>query len=177
MTGPETLHVFSKFLRSLERCIDKAKAYAVERKFEADVLLHARLAPDQFAFARQVQAACDGAKLAAARLAGKEAPVHPDDEKTLDELKARIHTVLAYLETFGEADFAGADDRQISHVWMQGRWLRGKDYAIEYAVPNFLFHVSHAYAILRLSGVPLGKVDYIAPLPLQGERSGAARGA
>jgi hypothetical protein len=175
MNALETTQLFTKFLRSLERCIDKAKTYAAERKFEADVLIHARLAPDQFAFARQVQAACDGAKLGAAKLAGKEPPSHPDTEKTLDELKERIHTVLAYLETFSAADFAGCDDRQVSHVWMQGRWIRGKDYMLEYAVPNFLFHVSHAYAILRNNGVPLGKADYLAPVPLQGERTEAAR--
>ncbi|HWM85430.1 MAG TPA: DUF1993 domain-containing protein [Kofleriaceae bacterium] len=168
MTALEANALFSKYLRSIERWIEKAQASAKERKFEGDVLLHARLAPDQFTFARQVQVACDAAKFAVAKLSGSEPPSHPDTEKTLDELKARIRTCLAYLETFGAERFAGSEDRQCSHPWMQGKWLRGADYVVQYAVPNFLFHVTTAYAILRHNGVPLGKTDYLTPIALQG---------
>ena len=168
MTALEATALFVKFMRSLERWIDKAEVNAKERNFDAGVLAQARLAPDQYTFAAQVQAACDAAKFGVAKLSGKEPPSHPDTEKTTDELKARIHTCLAYLETFGPADFAGSEDRQVSHAWMKGKWLRGADYIQEYAVPNFLFHVTTAYSILRHNGVPLGKTDYLAPITLQG---------
>jgi hypothetical protein len=162
------MFLFTKYLRSIERWIDKAQAYAKEKNFDADVLMAARLAPDQYAFGRQVQAACDAAKFGAAKLAGVEPPSHPDTEKTLDELKTRLHTCLAYLETFGEADFAGSEERPCGHGAMRGKTLRGADYVREWAVPNFLFHVTHAYAILRHNGVPLVKTDFLAPLPMQG---------
>jgi uncharacterized protein len=160
--------LFTKYLRSLERWIEKAQAHAKERGFDAEVLAAARLAPDQFAFTRQIQAACDAAKFAAARLAGKEPPSQPDTEKTIDELKERIRTTLAYLETFSPDDFAGSDDRQCTQRAFQGKWLRGADYALHFSVPNFLFHVVTAYSILRHNGVVLGKMDFLAPMPLQG---------
>lgn len=168
MTALETMATMNKFLRALDRWIDKARASAAERKFDPNVLAEARLAPDQYPFTRQVQAACDTAKYAAAKLSGKEAPSHPDTEKTLDELKARIQTCLAYLETFGAADFAGSEERRCSHAWMKQQWMRSSDYALEYALPNFLFHVTTAYSILRHNGVPLGKTDFLAPITLQG---------
>jgi len=168
MTVLELTALYRKYLQALERWIDKAQANAAERKFDPNVLAHARLAPDQFSFARQIQAACDATKYAVAKLSGKEPPSIPDNEKTLDELKARIHTALSYLETFTQADFAGSDERQCTHGQFKGKWLRGADYVVEYAIPNFLFHVTTAYAILRHNGVPLGKQDYLAPLPLRG---------
>ncbi len=166
----QTLHViqeFGKMLRNLDAWLDKAGAHAKAKPFDANVLVGARLAPDMYSLDKQVQAACDAAKFAAAYLSGKEAPRHPDTEKTIDELRARLATCLGYLETLKEADFAGADERRVSPPWLHGKWLRGEDYLAQIAVPNFFFHVTTAYAILRHSGVDLGKADYIGALPLR----------
>ena len=168
MTGLDTIAMFSKYLRSLERWIGKAQEYAAARAFDPEVLVAARLAPDQFAFVRQIQAACDTAKLSASKLAGVEPPSHPDTEKTIDELKARLHTCLAYLEGLGPDKLAGSEERAIQHTWMQGKHMRGADYIAHYAIPNFLFHIVTAYDILRHGGVPLGKMDFLRPMPLEG---------
>src|SRR5262249_888652 len=127
----ETIQQMSKMLRNLDQWIDKAVAYAPTKPFEADVLVTARLAPDQYPCPRKVQSACDSAQFAAAYLSGKEAPAHPDVEKTLPELKQRIATALAYLASFREADFAGAEERKVAPKWMQGKWLRGEHYLTE----------------------------------------------
>jgi hypothetical protein len=163
----EHIHQFSKMLRNLDHWIDKATEHGKAKPFDPDVLLAARLAPDQFNFARQVQSACDAAKFAAAYLSGKQAPSNPDTEKTLPELKQRIATVVAHLETYQASDFAGADERKVAPPWMQGKWLRGGDYIEQLALPNFYFHVATAYSILRHNGVPLGKQDYIGGLPVR----------
>jgi hypothetical protein len=162
-----TIPVFTKFLRNLERWIDKGVKHAEQKKFDPEVLTQARLAPDQFAFLRQVQAACDTAKYAAARLTGKEPPSHPDTEKTLADLRARIHTCIAYLETFKPDDFVGSEDRMCKHTWMPGQGLRGGDYLDHYVLPNLHFHLTTAYAILRHNGVELGKGDFLGELPFR----------
>lgn len=167
MTHDNAVRVFAKTLRNLEQWIDKAAEHAKAKSFEVDVLVHARLAPDQFDFARQVQSACDQAKYAAAYLAGKPPPSHPDTEQTFAELRERIEKCLAFLETVEAKDLAGADERKVSPPWLNGRWLRGHDYLVELAVPNFFFHATMAYAILRHNGVTLGKADYIGGLPVQ----------
>lgn len=113
-----------------------------------------------------MQAACDAAKFAAARLSGKEPPKHPDTETTLDELHARIGSVVAYLKTFQARDFDGAATRIVGLPWMPGKGLAGRDYLQQLSAPNFFFHVTTAYSILRHNGVPLGKVDYIGALNL-----------
>jgi hypothetical protein len=160
-----TVPVFSKLLLNIDRWLDKAVAFAGEKKFDPETLLQARLAPDQYPLVGQIQAACDQAKYTVAKLTGKEAPSHPDTEKTLEEIRARIRTALAYLETFKPADFVGAIDRPCSHSWMAGKKLRGGDYLDHLALPNFHFHLAHAYAILRHNGVPLGKGDFLGSLP------------
>jgi hypothetical protein len=148
-------------LRNLDRWLDLAAAHAKAKGFEPDVLAQARLAPDQFSLVQQVQSACDAAKYAAAYMSGKEAPSHPDVEKTVAELKARIGTCVAYLDGFGEKDFAGAAERRVAPAWMQGRSVSGPGYLTRISEPNFYFHVTTAYAILRHNGVPLGKQDFI----------------
>lgn len=169
MTGFESpVPILIKALHSLDRCLAKGRAYAEARKFDPDVLVTARLAPDQFALVRQVQSACDTAKFAAAKLSGQPPPVHPDTEKTLAELSARIHTCIAYLETFKVSDFVGAETRACSHVWMQGKHVTGRDYVSHYVLPNFYFHMVTAYAILRHNGVDVGKLDYLGELPMVG---------
>jgi len=158
---------FPKMLNNLDQWLDKAVAHAQARPFEADVLVQARLAPDQYELARQVQSACDSAKFATAYLTGRQAPVHPDTEKTIAELRQRIKTCISFLESVGEADLAGAEERRVSPAWMQGKWVKGDHYLVQMAIPNFYFHVTTAYAILRHNGVPLGKRDYIGSLPLR----------
>ena len=97
-------------------------------------------------------------------MTGKEGPAHPDTEKTLPEIRARLETVIAYLATFSREDFVGCEDRRCSHQWMQGKAVRAGDYLDQYALQNFHFHCTTAYAILRHNGVPLGKMDYITQL-------------
>ena len=109
-------------------------------------------------------AACDTAKLVAARMAGKEAPSNPDTEQTLDELRARIRVVIDYLGGFSEKDFEGAGARVITQPRWEGKVMSAADYFVEHGVPNFFFHLTHAYAILRHNGVDVGKRDYLGPL-------------
>lgn len=160
-----TIPVFTKMLHNVEGWLDKACALAAQKKFEPEVLLTTRLAPDMFSFCRQLQSACDGAKFAAAKLTGKEPPAHPDTEKTVAELRTRLATVRGYLESFKPEDFAGAEERACSHTWMGGKSMRGADYLTQFALPNFYFHVTAAYAILRANGVDVGKMDFLGGLP------------
>jgi uncharacterized protein len=167
MDTARTIAQFAKMLRNLDRWLEMASAYAERKKFEPDVLAQARLAPDQYELTRQIQSACDAAKYAAAYLSGGTAPSHPDTEKTIAELRARIRTCVAYLESVPAERYAGAAERRVSPPWLQGKWFRGGDYFMQVAIPNFYFHVVTAYAILRHNGVELGKMDYVGGLPVQ----------
>jgi hypothetical protein len=160
----QTIRQMHKLLGQLDTWLEAAAAFAQAKKFEPGVYLTLRLAPDQFAFARQVQTACDTAKLVAARLSGKQAPSHPDTEQTLDDLRARTRTVRAYLDGFTPSDFEGAATRVVTQPRWEGKVMSGADYFLEHGLPNFFFHLTHAYAILRHAGVPLGKRDYLGPL-------------
>jgi hypothetical protein len=152
-------------LKNLDAILDKAAHYAEAKKFDSQVFLQARLAPDQFAFVRQVQIACDTAKNGVARITGKDAPVHEDNEQSLAELKARIAKTLSYLQTVSAADFEGAESRRVTQPRWAGKTLSAKEYALEHVLPNLYFHVTTAYAILRHNGVDVGKKDYLGPLP------------
>ncbi|HRG97025.1 MAG TPA: DUF1993 domain-containing protein [Polyangiaceae bacterium] len=163
----ETVPQFSKVLQNLGRWLDKAEALAKAKGFDPDTLLTARLAPDQYPLLKQIQAACDAAKQPASRLAGKEPPVHPDTEKTWAEAKARIATCVAYLGTLTPADFEAAENRLITLPFLPGKGCRGGNYAREMALPNFYFHASMAYAILRHNGVDVGKIDFIGGMTLE----------
>jgi hypothetical protein len=162
-----TLVQFDKMLGNLSAILDKGAAYADSKKFDVTVLLNARLAPDQFNLIRQVQIACDTAKLGVARLTGKveSAPVHPDTETTLAELQVRIKAVRDYLAGFSAADFAGAEERKISQPRWEGKYLTGFEFAVQHAIPNLYFHTTTAYSILRHNGVDLGKKDYLGSMP------------
>jgi hypothetical protein len=153
-----------KMLGQLDKWLEAAGTFAQEKKFESNAFLTFRLAPDQFPFARQVQTACDTAKLVAARLAGKTAPSHPDTEQTLEQLRARVATVVSYLDGFSAKDFEGAATQVITQPRWEGKVMSGADYFVEHGLPNFFFHITHAYAILRHNGVPLGKRDYLGPV-------------
>jgi hypothetical protein len=167
MDTAETITQFAKMLGNLDRWLEKGRDLAEKKKFAPDVLVQSRLAPDQYALVQQVQSACDAAKYAAAYLSGKTAPSHPDTEKTLDELRARIKTCVQYLESVKPAEYAGAVERRVAPAWLQGKWFRATDYLRQIAIPNFYFHVTTAYAILRHNGVELGKMDYIGTMPVQ----------
>jgi len=162
-----TVPIFTKLLGNVDKWLDKATKFADAKKFEVDVLATARLAPDQYAFVRQIQAACDQAKYTAAKLAGKEPPAHPDTEKTIAELRKRLHTVIEYLGTFKREDFQGAEERSCSHAWMGGKAMLGIDYVNHLMLPNFHFHLTTAYDILRHNGVDVGKMDYLVDLPFR----------
>jgi hypothetical protein len=153
-----------KTLSQLETWLEAAAAHAKQKSFDSGVYLQLRLAPDQFAFVKQVQTACDTAKLAAARLSGKEAPKHADDEQSLEALGARVKSVLEYLNGFSSADFEGAATRHVTQPRWEGKYMLGSDYFLQHALPNFYFHTTHAYAILRHSGVSLGKKDFLGAL-------------
>jgi hypothetical protein len=159
---------YAKMLHNLEKWLDKAAEHAKAKSFEIDTLADARLAPDMYSLARQIQSACDTAKFSAAYLSGKEAPSHPDTEKTIPELRERIKKCLAFLETVGPSDVAGAEDRKVSPKWLQGKWVRGEQFLLEMSLPNFYFHVVTAYDILRHNGVDVGKRDFIGGMPVQG---------
>jgi hypothetical protein len=163
----EAFGQFKKQLGQLDKWLESAAAFAKEKKFEPDTFLGFRLAPDQFAFARQIQITCDTAKLAASRLTGKEAPAQADDEKTLEQLRARVKSVIAYLDGFSEKDFEGAATRSVSQPRWEGKTMSGADYFREHAQPNFFFHLTTTYAILRHNGVNLGKRDYLGALSLR----------
>jgi hypothetical protein len=160
-----TVPVFTKLLSNVDKWLDKAAALALAKKFDVDVLVGARLSPDQYPFVGQIQAACDQAKFTVAKLTGKDAPSHPDTEKTVAEIRQRIRTVVDYLNSFQREDFVGAVDRACSHSWMGGKALRGGDYLDHFALPNFHFHLTTAYDILRHNGVEVGKMDYIGAFP------------
>lgn len=156
----------TKMLQNLDRWLTKAEEHAKAKSFDPAVLLTARLAPDQYALTRQVQASCDAAKFTAARLTGKSPPAHPDTETTLEELHARIRSVVEFLGTVSEGDFEGAAERTVGLPFAPGKGMKGADYLVEMALPNFYFHITTAYAILRHNGVPLGKVDFIGSLKM-----------
>lgn len=156
--------VFKQILGSLSTFLDKAEAHAAEKKIEPDALIQARLFPDMFTMRRQVLIACDFAKGASARLAGVELPKYEDNEQTFTELKARITKTLAFIETLSASQIDGSEERDITvQAGPNTLQFKGQAYLSHYAMPNFYFHVTTAYAILRHNGVALGKRDYVGP--------------
>lgn len=162
-----TIPQLTKTLGNLEKILVKSQSYADTKKFDMSVLLQSRLAPDQFNLTRQIQIACDTAKLGVSRLTTLDAPSHDDNEKTLDELRQRIQAVIAYLGTFSAIDFEGAAGRQITTSRWEGKWMTGDDFLINHLLPNFYFHVTTAYSILRHNGVEIGKKDYLGEMPFR----------
>ncbi|HYK24957.1 MAG TPA: DUF1993 domain-containing protein [Steroidobacteraceae bacterium] len=158
-----SVEAFVPTLTGLGKILDKAAQHASAKKFDPAVLVNARLAPDMFPLAKQVQIACDFAKGAAARLTGQEAPKFEDNEQTIDELKARVARTLDYVKGFGPAAFEGAEDRDIKLSFPNGMSLEFKGLAFlrDWALPNFYFHAVTAYDILRHNGIEIGKRDYL----------------
>jgi hypothetical protein len=155
--------VFRQMLGGLAGVLEKAKTKVEQTKIEPDAFLGARLFPDMFALTRQVQIACDFAKSVPARLAGADVPAYEDTEKTFDELEARIAKTLAFLDGLQPAAFDGSEQREI--VLRPGtpkeKRLHGQTYLLSYGLPQFFFHVTTAYALLRHNGVEIGKKDYM----------------
>jgi uncharacterized protein len=160
----ESFLQMKKVLGQINTWLDKAEAFAKEKSFDANLFLNFRLAPDQLPFVKQVQITTDTAKLGASRLSAKEAPSHADNEQTLPELRARLASVIVYLDGYSEKDFESASTRSITQPRWEGKVMTGKDYFFEHVQPNFFFHAAHTYAILRHNGVPLGKKDYLGAL-------------
>ncbi len=156
-----------KMLKNLDSILDKGAAFADSKKFPMENLLNARLAPDQFNLTKQIQIACDSAKLNAARLTGKDAPVHEDNETNLMQLKERIQDVTKWLNSLNEADFKDASNKKITTPRWDGKHLTGEEFVLEYGMPNLYFHISTAYAILRNNGIDIGKKDYLGELPFK----------
>ncbi|MFZ4608091.1 MAG: DUF1993 domain-containing protein [Caulobacter sp.] len=150
--------VFARALTNLSAMIDKALAAGVTEA----TLLEARLAPDMHPLPRQIQMASDSAKGAIARLAGVEPPSMPDTETTLAELKERIAATIAYVNSLDAAAFEGSEDREVVLKFPQGEMkFTGCDYLTGFALPNFFFHITIAYALLRANGAPIGKMDFL----------------
>ena len=162
----DLIRQMNKQLGQLDQWLGTAATHAKSKSYDANVFLPLRLAPDQLPFAFQVQTACDTVKLAASRLAGKDAPKHTDDEKTIDQLRERVQSVIAYLDGFSAKDFEGAGKRVITQSRWEGKVMSGHDYLLEYALPNFYFHVTQTYALLRHNGVGLGKRDFLGTLTM-----------
>ena len=153
---------FANMLRNLSALIDKAEAHCAAKKIDPSALTTYRLYPDMFPFTRQVQIACDSAKGAVARLAGVEIPKFEDTEQTFPELKARIAKTLDFIESVGAAKIDGSEDKEIVLAMRSGeRRFKGMQFLLGHAYPNFYFHVTTAYAILRHNGVEIGKRDFI----------------
>ena len=155
--------VFVHFLGSLSVILKKAEAHCAAKKIDPSIILNARLFPDMFALTRQVQIASDAAKGAGARLAGIAVPSWPDEEKSFDELQARISKTVTFLSALKPEQFAGSENREIA-IKAGGRELNFKGFAYleTWAKPNFYFHLTTAYAILRHNGIELGKPDFLA---------------
>jgi len=157
--------VFRQMLGALNACIDKAIAHAEAKKIDPAVFPQLRLYPDMLPFTRQITIACDFAKGASARLAGVEVPKFEDTETTLPELKARIAKTLDFIGSLKPAQFDGAETREIT-IPLRGEQqvFKGQPYLLHFAMPNFYFHTTTAYAILRHNGVEIGKTDFIHQL-------------
>ena len=157
--------VFTRMLGHLAAWLDKAEAHAQAKKFDTSVYLGARLAPDMLPFTKQIQIACDAAKFGVARLAGVEAPKFEDSEASFADLRERIRKTVAFVESVPASAIDGTEDKDITVPRRDGNIvLKGEFYLKHYVQPNFYFHVTTAYALLRHNGVELGKDDFLGAL-------------
>jgi len=158
-----SIPVFKQMLGGMDDVLAKAQAHAAAKKIEPAVLIQARLYPDMFPLGKQVQIACDFARGVSARLAGSDVPAYDDKEQTFDELRGLIAKSLAFVSGFDATQFAGSVQREI--VLRPGtpkeKRLSGEKYLLAYGLPQFFFHVTTAYALLRHNGVEVGKRDYM----------------
>ena len=158
----QTIAAMSRALLNLDAIVSKAEAYAEERKIDPAVLVQARLFPDMLPFVAQIRIATDTVKGAAARLSGSDLPSWPDDETTFEQIHARIRKALDFLSGFKRDQFAGSEEKKIEFkLGKEQVKFSGREYVVGFVLPNFYFHVTMAYAILRHNGVPLGKRDFL----------------
>ncbi len=157
-----SIPAFTQVLTALSGVLDKAEAHATAKKIDPAVLLATRLSPDMFPLSRQVQIACDFAKGTAARLSGVENPAYADTETSFADLRARIAKTVGFLGSVLAATIDGTEDKDITmKVGPQEMHFKGQPYLVNFALPNFYFHATTAYAILRANGVELGKGDFL----------------
>jgi uncharacterized protein len=163
-----SLPVFEIGLNALSAVLDKAAAHAAAKKIDPSVMVGWRLVPDMFALGRQVQVSCDQAKNGGARLAGAEPPKFEDNETTIDQLKERIAKTVAYIKTLDTKAIDASADRDITFPLgpKQGQ-MKGGDYLNHFVLPNFYFHLTAAYACVRVCGVDVGKRDFLGAIPLK----------
>lgn len=170
-----TIAPMIKSLTALKTVLDKATAHVEAHKLSwmsfEESMLNDRIIFDQFHLIRQIQIACDNAKGAAARLAEVEVPKHDDTEKTFAELQKRIDTTLEFVNSIKSEQIIGKEDIHVILPYFPDKYLTGFEYATEYAMPNFMFHVTTAYAIIRKNGVPLGKGDFIGSISFKDLKS------
>jgi len=155
--------IFERMLSSLLSCLDKAERHARAREFDPDNYVGLRLATDMLPFSKQIQIACDAAKGCVCRLGGQEIPKWADDEATLEALQTRLRRTLELVRSVSASQIDGSEEREVVITLRNRDPLRfsGEDYLRHWALPNFFFHVTTAYALLRQAGVPLGKADYL----------------
>ncbi len=157
-----SIPAFVRMLNNLSAILDKAAAHAEAKKIDPSVFVNARLAPDMFPLSRQVQIATDGVKGCAARLAGIEVPSYADTETTFPELKARIAKTIAFLQSVTAAQIDGSEARKVTlKLRNEEMTFLGQPYLLDFVIPNFYFHLTTAYAILRHNGVEIGKRDFL----------------
>jgi uncharacterized protein len=155
---------FIRHLNALSLLIDKAEAYAAEKKFPPEALLRARLFPDMYDFIRQVQTATDQAKGGAARVANVPVPAFPDTEASFAELRARVAKTIAFLETIKPDQFEGRENVEVTFPMGAATGsMKGQDYLIGFVIPQFYFHCTTAYGLLRHNGLTIGKRDFFGP--------------
>jgi uncharacterized protein len=160
-----SIPVFTLTLNNLAVILDKAASYAEAKKVDPKVLSEARLIIDMLPLTKQIQIACDTAKGGAARLAGVEVPKHEDNETTIAELQARVAKTLDFIKTVKPEQFQGAETREVVLQFPQTTLkFTGLNYLTNFVLPNFFFHVTMAYAVLRKNGVDLGKRDFLGPI-------------
>ena len=154
--------IFARMLGNVNVWLDKAEAHASAKKFEPGVLLEARLAPDMLTFTKQLQIACDTAKFCVARLAGVESPKFDDSETTIEQLRERINATITFLKSVPAAKIDGSEAKEVTLPRRSGPiQMTGEAYLKHFALPNFFFHITTAYALLRHNGVEVGKMDYL----------------
>ena len=154
--------IFVRMLANMNACLDKAESHATAKKFDTSVYLGARLAPDMLPFTKQIQIACDTVKFCVARLAGVDSPKFDDNETTLTELRERINATIAYVKSVPAAQIDGSEEKDITLPRRDGPIImKGEAYLNHFVLPNFFFHLTTAYALLRHNGVEVGKMDYL----------------
>jgi uncharacterized protein len=160
-----TAPVLIRGLEIVSRYLEKAEAFVAEKKIDPSALIQARLFPDMYPLAGQVQRCSDTSKGAIARLAGVDAPSFADTETTFEELKARVAKTIDFIKSVDREKFEGSEDRTVEMKFRTGtaRW-NGKSYVLTFVLPNFFFHVTTLHDILRKNGVPVGKMDYLGSL-------------